>query len=77
MYGVPYMSSADIESLELTLRGFSPRELSAVAERECRRHFGTCAWELDEASCVPCMGSVGGRVRLYEARFLAHGKPHA
>ncbi len=75
MYGVPYMPATAITSLELTLRGFSPRELSAYAERQCRKHFGTCAWKLDQASCVPCMGTLGGRVRLYEARFVATGEP--
>ena len=65
------LGNLDRPSLELTLRGFSPRELNALAERECRKHFGTCAWRYDEATCVPCMGSVGGHVRLYEARFVA------
>jgi hypothetical protein len=76
MYGVPYMtaSASASESIELTLRGFSPRELTVVAERECRRHFGECAWQIDEATCVPCMGSLGGRVRLYEAHVVAHGE---
>jgi hypothetical protein len=59
------------ERLELTLRGFSPRELTARAERVCKGHFGECAWKIDEATCVPCMGSLGGRIRLYEARFVA------
>lgn len=75
MYGVPYMtaSSSESKSFELTLRGFSPRELTARAEHECRKHFGGCAWQIDEATCVPCMGTLGGRVRLYEARVLARG----
>jgi hypothetical protein len=64
------------DCLELTLRGFSPRELNAKAERECRKHFGECAWRIDEATCVPCMGSLGGRVRLYEAHVVAHSEPH-
>jgi len=68
------MSATEVEHFELTLRGFSPRELHALAERECRKHFGTCAWRFDEATCVPCMGSVGGRVRLYEARYVATGR---
>jgi hypothetical protein len=71
MYGVPYMSAAADESFQLTLRGFSPRELSAKAESECRKHFGECAWRIDEATCVPCMGTLGGHVRLYEARIVA------
>ncbi len=80
MYGVPYMTASGsasqslrlTQSLELTLRGFSPRELTVRAEHECRRHFGECAWRIDEATCVPCMGTLGGRVRLYEAHIVAH-----
>ena len=71
MYGVPYMSADVAESFELTLRGFSPRELKTYAESECRKHFGECAWRVDEATCVPCMGTLGGHVRLYEARIVA------
>jgi hypothetical protein len=65
------MTASASESLELTLRGFSPRELTALAERRCRKHFGECAWKIDEQTCVPCMGTLGGRVRLYEARVVA------
>jgi hypothetical protein len=65
------MSAPLPESFEVTLRGFSPRELSEAAERECRRHFGACAWKIDEATCSPCLGSLGGRVRLYETRIVA------
>jgi hypothetical protein len=72
MYGVPYMTaSAREESFSFTLRGFSPSELDAQAERECRKHFGECAWKIDEATCAPCMGTLGGRIRLYEARIVA------
>ncbi|HWE81201.1 MAG TPA: hypothetical protein VG265_06105 [Gaiellaceae bacterium] len=67
------MTDSASESFELTLRGFSPRELTARAENECRKHFGECAWRIDEAVCVPCMGTLGGRVRLYEARIVASG----
>ncbi len=74
MYGVPYMTASLPESFEVTLRGFSPRELSNAAERECRKHFGACAWKIDEATCVPCLGTVGGRVRLYETRIVARGE---
>jgi hypothetical protein len=74
MYGVPYsMSATEHEQFELTLRGFSPRELRQNAERECRKHFGECAWSIEEQTCVPCMGSLGGRVRLFEARIVASG----
>ena len=58
-------------SLELTLRGFSPRELQVSVERECRKHFGGCAWRADEETCVPCMATLGGRVRLYETHVVA------
>ena len=68
-------SGSECFELTLTLRGFSPRELTAQAERECRKHFGECAWRIDEATCVPCMGSLGGHVRLYEARVVASGEP--
>ena len=71
MYGVPYMTASASELFELTLRGFSPRELTVTAERECRRHFGECAWRIDEATCIPCMGTLGGRVRLYEKHVVA------
>lgn len=59
------------ECLRLTLRGFSPRELKARAERECACHFGRCEWTLEQAEVVPYLGSLGGRVRLYEGRFVA------
>jgi hypothetical protein len=59
------------ERFEVTLRGFSPRELTATAERECARHFGECQWKISEASVCPCLVSIGGRPRLYEARFVA------
>jgi hypothetical protein len=74
VYGVPYMTASPSESFELTLRGFSPRELTKAAERECRKHFGECAWQIDEATCVPCLGTLGGRVRLYETRIVAIGE---
>ncbi len=69
------MTASSTECFELTLRGFSPRELRTQAERECRRHFGECAWQIDEATCVPCMGTLGGRVRLYEAKVVASSAP--
>ena len=65
------MSAMAEEHFEVTLRGFSPRELRATAERECRKHFGECAWRIEEQTCIPCMGTLGGRVRLYEAHFVA------
>src|SRR5262249_19615486 len=60
MYGVPYMTASASEHFEITLRGFSPKELNAQAERECRKHFGECAWQINEATCIPCMGTLGG-----------------
>ena len=74
MYGVPYMKPATPDALELTLRGFSPRELNERVEQECRRHFGGCAWEIAESRCIPCMGTLGGRVRLYETHVVATGE---
>lgn len=74
MYGVPYMSAYVPEPFEITLRGFSPKELAARAESECRKHFGECAWRIDEATCHACMGTIGGRVRLYETRVVASGE---
>jgi hypothetical protein len=75
VYGVPYMTASAPQLFEITLRGFSPRELAARAERECREHFGECAWRIDEATCRACMGTIGGRVRLYETRVIASGAP--
>ncbi len=78
MYGVPYMTASASRPFDFsfTLRGFSPRELDAQAERECRKHFGECAWKIEEATCAPCMGTLGGRVRLYEARIVATATVH-
>jgi len=56
---------------ELTLRGFSPRELSECAERACRKHFGEYAWRIEHCSCVPCVCTLGGRALLYETRIVA------
>jgi hypothetical protein len=55
------------DGLELTLRGFSPEELKACAEKRCACY----GLKLREAEIRPCMVSLGGRVRLYEGRFLA------
>ena len=71
VYGVPYMSATADDQFELTLRGFSLRELRHTAEQECRKHFGECAWRIEEQTCIPFMGSLGGRVRLYEAHIVA------
>ena len=87
VYGDPYMTASTGrlqdqvtappprgpagECLRLTLRGFSPQELTARAEEACNCHFGECEWKMDKAEFVPCVGSLGGRVRLYEGRFVA------
>ena len=55
------------DELELTLRGFSPEELKACAERRCACY----GYEVRQAEIRPCMVSPGGRVRLYEGRFVA------
>jgi len=68
------MNDTGQEHLELTLRGFSPRELRLQAERECRRHFGECPWRVDESTCRVCMCTLGGRARLYETRLVASGE---
>ena len=60
---------------ELTLRGFSRRELRARAQRQCAAYFGDDPFRVDEARCVPCVCSLGGRVRLYETRIVAHPIP--
>jgi hypothetical protein len=55
------------DRFELTLRGFSPAQLKACAEKRC-----ACAGlEVCEAEIRPCMVTPGGRVRLYEGHFLA------
>jgi hypothetical protein len=68
---VPYMATSERERFEVVLRGFSPRELEERAEGECARHFGDNGWQMCEKACAPCLVSLGGRVRLYEARFVA------
>jgi hypothetical protein len=65
------MTACEAERFEVRIRGFSPRELEERAEGECARHFGERGWRLCEKTCAPCMVTLGGRVRLYEARFVA------
>jgi hypothetical protein len=55
------------DGLELTIRGFSPAELRACAEKRCACY----GFEVREAEIRPCMVSPGGRVRLFEGRFVA------
>ncbi|HZO96114.1 MAG TPA: hypothetical protein VFB42_01960 [Gaiellaceae bacterium] len=57
----------DAGELELTLRGFSPAELRACAEKRCACY----GYRVSKAEIRPCMVSAGGRVRLYEGRFVA------
>ena len=51
----------------MTLRGFSPEEIRACAEKRCACY----GLEVEAAEIRPCMVSPGGRVRLYEGRFVA------
>jgi len=60
---------------EVRLRGFSPRELTAQAQKRCAAHFGAERFTVEEARCVPCVCSIGGRVRLYEAHLVASALP--
>lgn len=55
------------DSYELVLRGFSPEELRACAEKRCACY----GLEVRDAEIRPCMISAGGHVRLYEGRFVA------
>ena len=55
------------DALELTLRGFSPEELRACAEKRCACY----GLKVRKAEIRPCMVSQGGHVRLYEGRFVA------
>jgi hypothetical protein len=54
------------------VRGFSPAELRRRASRDCGKAFGSEAgWRFTREEIVPCLVSIGGRVRLYEGRFEA------
>lgn len=54
------------------VRGFSPADLRRRAVRDCGQAFGSAAdWRFTAEEIVPCMVSIGGRVRLYEGRFEA------
>jgi len=61
------MGAEESELVELTLRGFSPEELKACAEKRCACY----GLEVKESQIRPCMVSPGGHVRLYEGRFVA------
>lgn len=71
VYGVPYMDSELDPVFQVTLRGFSRSELAVRAKRQCALHFGAEGFRVEEQACVPCVCSLGGRVRLYEAHFVA------
>jgi hypothetical protein len=55
------------DEYQLTLRGFSPEELRACAEKRCACY----GLKVLQAEIRPCMVSQGGHVRLYEGRFVA------
>jgi hypothetical protein len=60
------------------VRGFSPADLRRRAARDCGEVFGSdCGWRFTQEKIVPCMVSIGGRVRLYEGRFEASRSPVA
>jgi hypothetical protein len=60
----------------LVMRGFSPSDLKRRASRDCGQVFGRDgAWGFTREEIVPCMVSIGGRVRLYEGRFEARRSP--
>jgi hypothetical protein len=56
----------------VVVRGFSPPDLKRRAARDCGHVFGRDeAWKFTREEIVPCLVSIGGRVRLYEGRFEA------
>ena len=72
VYGVPYMSPTSSPEVSVVLRGLSPTDVRRCAVRECERVLGSQdCWCFTEAQVVPCLVSLGGRVRLYEGRFVA------
>ena len=72
LYGVPYMSTfAATAPFELTLRGFSPRELDASPSGRAGSTSATAGGGSRSAGCVPCVGTLGGRALLYEAKYVA------
>ena len=76
MYGSPYMKLAAVnvsdDRATITVRGFSPADLRRRAARDCGRLFGEDGgWQFTREEIVPCLRSMGGRVRLYEGRFDA------
>lgn len=61
------MATRSHEEIQLTLRGFSPQQLRACAEKRCACY----GFHVRESEIRPCMVSQGGHVRLYEGRFRA------
>jgi hypothetical protein len=55
----------------VTLRALSVGDLRRNALRECARALGPGSWQLTDEAITPCLVSLGGRVRLYEGRFVA------
>lgn len=55
----------------LILRGISPQRMHLRAGREFDARFGVRGWRLKDERFLPCVVTVGGRVRLYEGRFDA------
>ena len=54
------------------VRGFNPADLRRRAARDCGEAFGgEPDWRFTREEIVPCLVSIGGRVRLYEGRFEA------
>ena len=76
MYGLPYMTldvvNVSGDRASVLVRGFSPSELRRRATRDCREALGSGAdWRFTREEIVPCLVSIGGRVRLYEGHFEA------
>jgi hypothetical protein len=60
------------------VRGFSPADLRRRAALDCGKVFGSDGdWRFTQETIVPCLVSIGGRVRLYEGRFEASNSPVA
>jgi hypothetical protein len=72
LYGSPYMVQVSADEVSVVTRGFSRGDLERQAARECERVLGGQErWRFTSTEVVPCMVSPGGRVRLYEGRFVA------
>jgi hypothetical protein len=60
------MSAAHVENARpLVVRGLSPADIRRQAAKRC-----TPGCQLIEQCVTPCLVTPGGRVRLYEGRFL-------